>query len=113
MEKGHLFEGQLNRRVSFYEPVTTKNSQQEAIETPSLIGKFSVKRIDAVGGEEEDGRLIGLGVCRYQMRYNSEIFAKASSLFITDDDGDWDIVGPGIKMEGRNRFMELKCRKRG
>lgn len=113
MIKGFVFAGELNRRVSFYETTTTKNSQAEVVETPALIGKFSVKRIDAVGSEEEDGRLIGLGVCRYQMRYNNTIFLKASTLYITDDDGDWDVVSPGIKMEGRNRYMELKCRKRG
>lgn len=113
MENNLVYSGELSRRVSFYEQNSVKNAQGEVIESPILIGVFSVKRIDSAGSEEEDGRLLGLGICRYQMRYSNLIFAKASTLSITDDDGVWDVIGPGIKMDGRNRYMELKCRKRG
>lgn len=109
-----VFAGQLNRRVEFFEDTTTVNDSGESLETKSSLGHRMVKRIDAVGNEDDnDGRLLGLAVCRFQMRFDPDLAAKATRLTVTDFDGDWDVVSPMKLMEGRRRYMELRCRKRG
>ncbi len=107
------YSGQMNRRVEFFENTTVNNSTGEPIDTENSLGSRFVKRVDAVGGEEEDGRLVGLAVCRFQMRYDNAIWAKGSTLFIRDFDGDWEATGSPRLLEGRKRYMEFKCRKRG
>jgi hypothetical protein len=47
------------------------------------------------------------------MRFDTDIAAKASQLTINDFDGNWDVVGPMRLIDGRKRYMELRCRKRG
>lgn len=113
MVKTHVFSGQLNSRVEFFENTSVSNEAGESVVQKTSIGSRMVKRVDALGGEEEDGRLIGLQVCRFQMRYDNEIFAKSSTLIVTDFDGDWLVVAPASLLSGRRRYMELKCRKRG
>jgi hypothetical protein len=107
------YSGQLNRRVEFFENTTVKNSSGEPIETEQSLGSKFVERLDAVGNEEEDGRLVGLAVCRFRMRFNASIFGKGSALFIRDFDGDWEAAGSPRLLDGRKRYMEFKCRKRG
>lgn len=109
----YVFSGQLNRRVGFYENTVSKNDSGESVETEQLLKERFVKRVDAIGSEDEDGRLLALAVCRFQMRFDKDIAAKASQLFIRDFDGDWQVVGPFSLLDGRRRYMELKCRKRG
>lgn len=106
--------GELNRRIEFFENTTLTNTAGESIETPSTLGKRWAKRVDATGSEDDDGRLIGLGVCRFQTRFDAALFAKGSKLFIRDfEDGNWEVAGPPRLMDGRRRYMEFKCRKRG
>lgn len=112
--KGIPYAGELNRRIEFFENTTATNAAGESVETPVSLGKRFAKRVDATGGEEEDGRLIGLGVCRFQVRFDATLFAKGSQLFIKDfEDDQWEVAGPPRLMDGRRRFMEFKCRRRG
>lgn len=109
-----VYAGQMNRQVELFENTAATNDSGESISEKSSLGKRMVKRIDALGKEEEaDGRLLGLAVCRFQMRFDTEIAAKASQLIVSDFDGDWDVVGPMRLLDGRKRYMELRCRKRG
>jgi len=108
-----VYSGQMNAQVEFFENTTVKNSSGEAIETRVSLGKRRVKRLDAIGSQEEDGSVIGLAVCRYQMRYENVFAVKASTLEIDDFDGTWEVIGPMRLMEGGRRYMELRCRKRG
>lgn len=106
--------GELNRRIEFFENVTVTNTAGEPIETPNSLGKRFAKRVDATGSEDDDGRLIGLGVCRFQVRFDATLFTKGSKLFIQDfENGKWEVAGPPSLMDGRKRYMEFKCRKRG
>lgn len=114
MENNLIYSGNLNRYVFIYENTVTKNDSGESIETKALLAERMVERIDAIGREDvDDGRLLGLGVCRFRMRFDATIAAKASQLIISDFDGDWDVVGPMALLDGRKRYMELRCRKRG
>jgi hypothetical protein len=108
-----VYSGQMNAQVEFFEINTTNNAAGEPQETRVSIGKRRVKRIDAVGAQEEDGAVLSLAVCRYQMRYESVFALKASQLQIDDFDGTWEVVGPMRLLEGGRRYMELRCRKRG
>jgi len=109
----HVFSGQLNARVEFFENTNTSNDSGEVIESKTSLGFKMTHRIDAVGDEDNDGRLLGLSVCRFQLRFDAAIFTKASELMITDFDGDWDVVGPARLLDARRRYIELRCRKRG
>lgn len=113
MEEGIVYSGQMNHRVEFFENTVESNASGESIATKTPLGAKMVERVDAAGNEDNDGRLIGLGVCRFRMRFDADIAAKASQLIITDFDGDWDVVGPMRLLDGRKRYMELRCRKRG
>lgn len=113
MANEKVYSGQMNRRVSFYKDVNAKNAQGESINTPTFLSTRFAERIDAVGNDDTDGKLLSLAVCRYRMRFDGVIAANASALTIKDFDGDWDVVGPVSLLGGRKRYMELKCRKRG
>ena len=108
-----VYSGQMNAQVEFFEISTANNAAGEPQETRVSLGKRRVKRIDAAGSQEQDGAVIGLAVCRYQMRYENVFAANASSLEIDDFDGTWEVVGPMRLLEGGRRYMELRCRKRG
>lgn len=110
----HPFAGELTRRIEFFENVTVTNTAGEPIQTPQSLGKRWAKRVDATGTQEDDGRIIGLGVCRYLVRFDSELFSKGSALLIKDfEDEYWQVAGPPSIHGGRKRYMEFKCRKRG
>lgn len=103
----------MNRRISFYKDVSTRNAQGESINAPTFVSTRFAERIDAIGNDDNDGKLLSLAVCRYRMRFDKVIAANASALTIKDFDGDWDVVGPISLLDSRKRYMELKCRKRG
>lgn len=113
MGQDKVYSGEMTSRVSVYHMVGTKNAQGESIETETFLFKRYAQRTDAVGTDDEDGKLIGLAVCRYRFRYDAQMAANASALFIRDFDGDWDVVAPMAIIGNRNRYMELKCSKRG
>lgn len=108
-----VFSGEMDAQVEFFENTTVKNEFGEAIETRVSLGKRRVKRIDAVGSQDEDGTLLGLSVCKFQMRFENIFALKSSTLQIDDFDGTWEVVGPMRLIDTRRRFMELRCRKRG
>lgn len=108
-----IYSGQMTAQVEFFENTTVKNQYGEAIETRQSLGKRHVKRLDAAGTQVEDGSLIGLGVCAFQMRYENALFTKAAELEVDDFDGTWEAVGPARLLGGHRRYMEIKCRRRG
>lgn len=105
--------GEMNSQVEFFEITTVKNDSGEPQETRVSLGKRHVKRLDAVGGQEVEGTVIGLAVCTYQMRYENVLAAKISTLEVDDFDGTYEVVGPMQLLEGGRRYMQIKCRKRG
>lgn len=106
--------GELNRRIEFFENVTINNTAGEPIDTPSSLGKRWAKRVDAVGSEDDQGRLVGLGVCRFQVRFDATLYAKGSKMFIKDfENENWEVAGPPRILDGMKRYMEFKCRRRG
>ncbi len=107
------YSGQMTHRVKFYAPVTEKNVYGEPIETEELVSERFVMRIDGTGNEEEEGRLLSLGICTYRMRFDAAIFAGAGKMFVRDFDGDWQVIGKPRLLDGRRRYMELRCRQRG
>lgn len=106
--------GELTRRVEFFENVSGTDTYGTAGKsTPQSLGTFSAKRTLGANGVDEDGRLADVGKVTYQMRFNATLFAKAGSLFLTDFDGDWHVVGPIQILGGRNRYMQFNCEQRG
>jgi len=108
-----IYSGEMTAQVEFFENQVAKNSSGEAIDTRVSLGKRHVKRLDAVGSEDADGSVLGLSVCRFQMRYEPALALKASTLEVDDFDGTWSVIGPMVLLDGRRRYMEIKCRKRG
>lgn len=108
------FSGELTRRIEFFEKTWTKNLAGESVPANLSLGKRWAKRIDAAGSEEEDGRIIGLGVCRFITRFDATLFSKGGALVILDFENDeWEVSGPPNIIDGRRRYMEFKCRRRG
>ena len=105
--------GELNRVVALYEYSATTNASGEAVKTPVLLGNKFVKRIDAVAGEDDDGRLIPLNVCRYIMRYTEALLTEGTKYMVRDVDGDYLVNSVTHYGNERKRFLELKCGKRG
>lgn len=104
--------GELTRRIKFIENVETKVSGVVQ-DTPTEIAVRSAKRIEGRVANEEEGRLIGLHFISYQLRFDKDLFVKAHKLTVQDVDGDYDITGhPQILDGGRNRYMQINCRKR-
>jgi len=116
MAKSGIYIGQLNRSVEIFLYIDVTTSTGEAVKTPQSYGQKFAKRINPQGGEELDGRLVPLGVCRFIIRYNLHILDNGTKYFVRDLDGDWEINSVA-EVEGdnsqRRRFMELKCTKRG
>jgi hypothetical protein len=54
-----------------------------------------------------------VSIARFQMRFVQSLFGKGGKLIVRDFDGDWNVDGPIQVMGGRNRYMQLKCVKRG
>lgn len=107
------FSGEMNVQVEFFENTEAKNASGELVPTEQTLGKKMAKRTDGSGSENLDGRLEAMGTRNYQLRFDTNIAARASELFIRDVDGDWQVHGPIQLLDGRNRYMQINCRKRG
>ncbi|WP_417832781.1 hypothetical protein [Terasakiella sp.] len=113
MAENTVFAGEMNTLVELYKETTTKNASSETVKTPVSLGQKFVKRIDLGGSEELDGRLISLSVAKYIMRYDKDILTNGTKYYITDQDGDFQINSVNLFGTQRNKFIELKCSKRG
>lgn len=113
MEKVVVHPGQLKTRVELFHYTSTKTPTGEAVKTAVSIGKLFVKRVDAHGGENEEGKLVSLSVARYIMRYSKNVLEKGTEYFIRDQDGDYEINSVILVGTQRNKFIECKCSKRG
>lgn len=105
--------GQLKTLVELFKYTNVKNAQGEAVKTAVSLGKKFVMRKDTPGGEDEEGKLVSLSVAKYIMRYNSDILKKGTEYFVRDQDGDYEINSVILIGALRNKFIELKCSKRG
>jgi head-tail adaptor len=113
MEKLAIHPGQLKTQVELFEYTTTKDTTGEAVKTAVSKGKKFVQRKDTPGGEDEEGKLVSLSVAKYIMRYNADVLSNGTKYFIRDQDGDYEINSVILIGPHRNRFIELKCSKRG
>jgi len=106
--------GQLKTVVEVFQYSDVKSTTGEAQKNEQSLGRHRVMRVDAVGKEDVEGRLVGLSVCKYIMRYNEDYLKEGNKYMVRDVDGDWEVNSvrllPGVQ---RNRFIELKCSKRG
>lgn len=107
-----LHPGQCNRRVELFKYSKTNQTTAERKRTETLIGKRWVNRIEVSGQEEEEGKLRPLSVCRFQMKFEKDILVNGTAYFIRDIDGDYQVNSVAI-LGGRNRWIELKCSRRG
>lgn len=106
--------GQLNTLVEVMQWVTLKNAEGEAVKSLSPLSKKFVQRKDAIQGEDEEGKLVPLNVVRYIMRYDRDMLRKGNEYVIRDQDGEYEINSVVLQAaHPRNRYMELKCSKRG
>lgn len=106
--------GALNRYVELFQYTSTNSSTSEARPTESSLGSFYMSRHDTPADEAEAGRLIPLGVVRFIARYKESWLAGGTKYFIRDVDGDWDVNSVSLlPTHQRNRYLELKCSKRG
>lgn len=105
--------GELNRVVELFTLAYVNQSTNERVKTEQSLGKLRVKRIDVSGTEEEFGKLVALSVCKFIMRFNTNVFTQGTKYFIRDIDGDYEVNSVSITGQGRSRFLELKCSSRG
>lgn len=106
--------GEMTSRIEFFENTTpVSDSGVLKRDTLSPLGSYPAKRIDGTGNVDTDGRLMDVSIARFQMRFVQSLFGKGGKLIIRDFDGDWNVDGPIQVMGGRNRYMQLKCVKRG
>ena len=107
-----LHAGQRNRRVELFKYERTNQSTSERKRAPILIGKRWAHRIEVSGQEEEEGKLIPLSVCRFQLNFEKDVLVNGTAYFIRDIDGDYQVNSVAI-VGARDRWMELKCSRRG
>lgn len=109
----NIHAGELNRRVELfkYEAVATETAERTRTEVS--LGVKWVKRIDVSGQEEEEGRILSLSVCRFVIRFSSDLVVNGENYFLRDIDGDYQVNSVSLTGQGRNRFLELKCSRRG
>ncbi|HET8885232.1 MAG TPA: head-tail adaptor protein [Salinimicrobium sp.] len=104
--------GKLNRRVELFKKVEAKQPTGERTHTVESLGKAWVERIEVSGNEDDnDGQILSLSVCRFIIRFTRDLLITGPQYFIRDEDGDYEIHSTQII--GRNRFLELKCSRRG
>lgn len=108
-----VFAGELNTLVELFKNTITKNASSETVKAAVSLGQKFVKRIDIGGSEDLEGRLISLSVAKYIMRYDKDILKNGTKYYITDQDGDFQINSVNLFGTQRNKFIELKCSKRG
>lgn len=113
MATSTVFAGEMNTLVELFKNTITKNTSSETVKAAVSLGKKFVKRMDLPGSEELDGRLISLSVAKYIMRYDSDILKNGTEYYIKDQDGDYEINSVALFGTQRNKFIELKCSKRG
>jgi hypothetical protein len=113
MRTDTIHSGQLNRRVELFKYEKQASDVSERVRVETSLGKVWVNRIEVYGNEEEEGKLIPLSVCRFQMRYNLDILKNGTGYFLRDLDGDYQINSVAITGAVRNSYMELKCSRRG
>lgn len=115
IRSSHIHAGQLNRTVSLFRNVTTKTDTGESIQQDELIKQVMyAKREDFTGSEDdEDGRVIGLGVVAYIVRFSSDLFVNGQKYFVKDFDGTYQINSIELTGQQKNRFLKLKCTRRG
>ena len=112
---GYIHPGQLNRKVKLYKNTTVKTDSGEAEHTETLVKEVMYAKRDEFQGSEEDsdGRVIGLGVVAYTVRFTTDVFTNGQQYFVRDFDGDYHINSVELAGQQRNRFLKLKCTRRG
>lgn len=116
MNKSHYIHvGQLNRKVSLFKNLSTKTNTGEATQEDELVKEVMyAKREDFQGSEDDQqGRVIGLGVVSYTVRFGSDLALNGQQYFIRDFDGDYQINSVELTGQQRDRFLKLKCARRG
>lgn len=114
MAKRLLGAGELRNRIEFFENITPV-SDSGTVKRSALqsLGKYWANRTDASPSVDDDDRLLDISVTVYQMRFVSSLFDKGGKLIVRDFDGDWEVSGPLQVTDGRKRYMQFKCVKRG
>ncbi len=107
-----VYAGKLNAEIEIFKNVSGTNAAGESLDAEESLKTRLANRIDGVGGEDEAGQMVATNVRTYVMRFDTEIAANATALFIRDFDGDWNIVNFQL-VDSRKRYMKLKCLKRG
>ena len=113
MSNKGLFAGELNAPIELFEWITAQNEVSESIKSLQSLGVKFAKRMDISGTEQLDGRLISLSVCKYIVRYDATLLREGTKYVVRDQDGDYDINSVATFGQKRNKFIEIKCSKRG
>jgi head-tail adaptor len=113
--QGYIHPGQLNRKISLWRYTTTKTDTGESTQAEELIKDVVyAKREDHQGSEDDnDGRIIGLGVAAFTVRFTDDLFMNGQKYFVKDFDGIYQINSVELTGQQRNRFLKLKCTRRG
>lgn len=113
MSNNIVYAGELNTLVEILKTSVSKNATSENVRLAVSLGKKFVRRIDSLANEENDGRLIPFSSIKYIMRYEPDMLKNGTLYHIRDQDGDYDVVSVALFGTARNKFLEIKCEKRG
>jgi len=111
----YIHAGQLNRKVSLFKNTATKTDTGESTQEDELVKEVVyAKREDFTGNQDDDdGRVIGIGVVAFIVRFSSDLFVNGQKYFVKDFDGIYQINSIELSGQQKNRFLKLKCTRRG
>jgi len=107
-----IYAGQMTANIDFYKHEPTVSGSGEAVDADVFLKTRMAARVDNSGSVSESGQEVAQMVRSYQLRFDPEIAANATALFIRDFDGDYNVQSVQI-VDVKKRYMNLKCLKRG
>lgn len=104
--------GEMNVRIELFRYVYVETTTSERERVEESLGACFSKRIEASASTDEEGKVIPIYARKYVIRFRKDLLLDGSDYFLRDIDGDYTINNVTI-VDARNRWLELKCNRRG
>lgn len=113
MARTFVHPGEMNTRIAIYNNVEVKNDAAETVIQELLVAECWAK-VDYGNSNESDadGRVLSLVDLSVYVRYDRGLFENADNYFIKIGGVKYQVVGPPRPIQV-NRWLELKCKRRG
>lgn len=107
MEVKKPYIGQMDRKISIYRLVLSRNAVGEEVSQEELFSKPWAQLIDDYGGEKIDMAVMHSSTRSYVIRYRAEIYKDGDKMIIEDRGQRFQIVH--VSEVGRRSHLRLRC----